>query len=347
MIVRGPLIGLMLVALATLIWWGLRGSVDAETGAAVDHFFREYVTDEGRVRRPGGDTVSEGQAYALLMAVATASPERFDLVWDWTDAHLVRSDGAMSWLWDGRVVDTGMAPDADVDAAVALFMAAERFEQPAYSRAAARMAAAVMESSTVLMEDELHLSAGEWVEESRVIINPSYLDPASFEYLGRQTGDRRWNELSRSARRLLAALISNGLPPDWVAMTGDEARPIASPGESDEPARFSFDAVRVPIRLSTPCTSSLAHSLSEAWPEVSGDPGIAVRHLDGRPAAQLRHPAAFVSAAALAAHASPEQVEPLLDLARDHDQEEPTYYGAAWVALGRLMLTTSTLERCA
>jgi endoglucanase len=36
----------------------------------------------------------------------------------------------------------------------------------------------------------------------------------------------------------------------------------------------------------------------------------------------------------------------LLDQAQGLDLDNPTYYGAAWVALGRVMLTTNLLGRC-
>jgi len=36
----------------------------------------------------------------------------------------------------------------------------------------------------------------------------------------------------------------------------------------------------------------------------------------------------------------------LLEEAAALDQRSPTYYGAAWVALGRIMLTTKLLDAC-
>ena len=38
--------------------------------------------------------------------------------------------------------------------------------------------------------------------------------------------------------------------------------------------------------------------------------------------------------------------EGLLASAEDLDRRFPTYYGAAWVALGRMMLTTKLLDPC-
>jgi hypothetical protein len=36
----------------------------------------------------------------------------------------------------------------------------------------------------------------------------------------------------------------------------------------------------------------------------------------------------------------------LLDAAEKLDKQTPTYYGAAWVALGRVMLTSDLLDAC-
>src|SRR5207302_9757221 len=70
-------------------------------------FMRRYVEGNGRVvrRDQGGDTVSEGQAYAMLLAVALDDRGRFDTVWRWTRTHLQQPDGLLAFHWaDGRVV---------------------------------------------------------------------------------------------------------------------------------------------------------------------------------------------------------------------------------------------------
>jgi len=44
--------------------------------------------------------------------------------------------------------------------------------------------------------------------------------------------------------------------------------------------------------------------------------------------------------------AEPDGAIERLDAAAQLEQRSPTYYGAAWVALGRIMLTTSLLGEC-
>src|SRR5437868_2122742 len=70
--------------------------------AAANRFLDGYLAPDGRVVRhdQGGDTVSEGQAYAMLVAVATGDRSRFDRAWRWSERHLRRRDGLMSWHWE-------------------------------------------------------------------------------------------------------------------------------------------------------------------------------------------------------------------------------------------------------
>ena len=93
-------------------------------------FLDRYVDPDGRVVRhdQGGDSVSEGQAYGLLLAVAARDAARFDAIWTWEKANLQEPDGLFAYHWsDGAVVGTGAATDADLDTAWALVLAAAAF----------------------------------------------------------------------------------------------------------------------------------------------------------------------------------------------------------------------------
>ena len=84
--------------------------------AAARAFLDRYVASDGRVVRSdqGGDTVSEGQSYAMLLALAARDRTRFQRVWSWTVSNLQRPDALLAWHWDdGHVVDWMPASDAD------------------------------------------------------------------------------------------------------------------------------------------------------------------------------------------------------------------------------------------
>jgi hypothetical protein len=61
----------------------------------------------------------------------------------------------------------------------------------------------------------------------------------------------------------------------------------------------------------------------------------------------LKHASSYVAAAAAAKAADQnDAMRRLLDRAAEANSAHPTYYGAAWVALGRVMLTSSALGGC-
>lgn len=295
-------------------------------------FLARYVDRDGRVvrRDQGGDTVSEGQAYALLLSVATGDRARFARVWRWTTRHLQRDDGLLSWHWrDGSVVDPQPASDADLDAARALTIAARRFARPAYGRAARRIVRGLRRH---VIADGIFL-AGPWARGERWT-NPSYASPRAARTLHLTAAD------GRGARRFMA---TGRLPPDWTR----GGRPVGAPA-SDQPPRYGYDAVRVPVRLAESCRRADRRAAARLWPLLARDAGRLPRALDGPPVPQADlHPVALVGAAG-AAHAAGARADArrLLALAARRDREQPTYYGAAWVALGREMLVTWRLGRC-
>ena len=176
-------------------------------------FLDEYVEDDGRVVRhdQGGDTVSEGQAYAMLLAVAERDEERFERVWTWTREHLRRDDGLLSWRWaDGRVVDPEPASDADLDAARALMVAAKRFGEPRYAEEGRALGRAIGDHETTLAAGKTVLVAGPWAQ-GRPVVNPSYFSPRAFAAIGR-------GDLAGTSRLLADRLTADGLPPDWAVV---------------------------------------------------------------------------------------------------------------------------------
>jgi len=318
------------------------------TVAAAQRFLRTYVDRDGRVVRhdQGGDTVSEGQAYALHLAVASGEERTFRRVWRWTAQHLQRPDGLLSWHWaDGAVADPQPAADADIDAAHALLLGAERFDDPALRDEALRIAAAVADLETVVAGDRRLLLAGPWAAPTRTL-NPSYLDPGVFAALGAATGDPTWAELTASTWLVLDDLLDGvALPADWAVAdpsTGT-VTPASPPGDPGGPARWSLDAARLPIRLAATCTPEAQRAAARLWPVFAdrNPQDIALAHdLGGEPVTGDRHPVTVLAAAAAAAAAGdPDRAQTLLANAESLQGDQPTYYGAAWLALTRVALT--------
>ena len=333
------MIAAALLAAAAVVAFANGGDDDpsAAARAAAERFLDGYVEDDGRVvrRDQGGDTVSEGQAYAMLLAVATGDQRRFDLAWTWARDHLRRPDGLLAWHWDdGQVVDGEASADADLDAARALLLAARRFGRPELAEEGRRLGDAVREHEAV---GDL-VVAGPWAR-SEAVVNPSYLSPRAFDALG-------WEGASESTRRFVAALPE--LPPDWARLEGDAATPTGPPG-SDEPPSYGYDAARAPLRLAESCAAEDHRLAARAWPLLRDrDPLPAVLSLDGTPRGPDGSHAVALAGAAGAAEAAGDAAasDDLLDRATDLDEARPSYYGAAWTALARVMLDTDWLGRC-
>lgn len=320
--------------------------------AAGQRFLDRYERSDGRVVRldQGGDTVSEGQAYAMLVSVALHDRARFAAAWSWTQRHLQRPDGLLaSHLAGGRIVDSNPASDADLDAARALAIAAVRFGQPAYKSAAQTLARAILARETITTPHGRVLLAGPWAQSGRVV-DPSYFSPAAYATLaGVDRGQaREWAALAAGDRAALASVVrGNRLPPDWARLTSAGTLvPIGAPSQPGQTPRYSFDAVRVPVRYASACSAADRGIAAGLWPTLqqAGSPPPYSLTLTGGALATSSHPVALVSvAAAASAYGRTSDALRLLTQADRLDRRFPTYYGAAWNALGRIMLTTDWL----
>lgn len=362
------MIAVIVVALVlVLIWWRQTDgaedappaavAVDGRTQQAVERFFDGYVQPDGRVARSdqGDDTVSEGQAYAMLMAAAVGDRARFDLVWDWTRTNLQQPSGLLAWHWaGGEVADTGSASDADLFAAAALALAAERFGSEGLLIEARAMSDAILSMETVAFGADRVLAAGPWATD-KLLFNPSYWAVAPMAELSRALGDNRWDHLAAVSRSMTNSLTSTwpNLPPDWAVGTSPgKMAPRHSPdGQS---ARYGADAVRIPIQFAVDCDPGGQELAARSWTFLASRVGPTnsptlpwLYSLDGQPMTDTTSAPALVAAASAAGAAGDRDAAAgLLDAASEHDRSYPTYYGAALVALGRLWMQTDLAGGC-
>jgi endoglucanase len=334
------------------------GAADASAATAARSFLGRYVLSDGRaVRRDqGGDTVAAGQAQALLLTVAVGDRRRFSTVWRWTRTHIVRRDGLLASHWrGGRVVNASSASDADLDTARALVLAGKRFGVRDYRVAGLRVARAVLRRETAVVNGQPVLLGGTWGGPgSSASINPSYNAPRTYEQLGTATGDRRFAALDREARRINTQLMASapGLPPDWAVVNADgTVVPSSIPGRRSSTPRFSFDAARLPIRYAEACSAADRAVAAAPWTFFSNQAPESIGTAYGLDGTVLNSAQTVVTtvAAAAAAQAAGRQAarDALLAQATTVDAAFPTYYGAAWLALGRIALTTRLLGGCA
>jgi endoglucanase len=309
---------------------------------AAQEFLSRYLTSDGRVVRTdqGGDTVSEGQAYAMLLTAVSGDRDRFRRVWGWTRDHLQRRDGLLSYRWRrGAVADPQPAADADLDAAHALLIAARRFRDPRLRRAGVRIGKSILARETMPTALGPVLVAGLWATEQGTV-NPSYFSPAAFQELARATRDPRWSQLELTSYQIIDQLTAAppDVPPDWATVdAAGQATPRKAP--TGEEPRFGFEALRVPIRMAGAGTDygrGLAARIWHFFSALTPDTIASVYRLDGQAESNGQHAAMLAAAAASAAAAGEDaRQRELMDRATAVDRAAPTYYGSALLALAQ------------
>jgi endoglucanase len=316
-------------------------------------FLARFVRD-GRVVRTdqGGDTVSEGQAYGLLIAYANGDRKRFDAIWSWTERHLVTDDGLLAWRWtpEGGVADAESASDADLDAARALVLAGSAWGESRYTTAGTALASAILEHETARTDLGTILLPGPWADSEPYRYDASYASPAAFDVLGKATGDDRWAALSKGSRAVTGAVLdASDLPSDWSQVHADgNVDPMPATG-GDGRVLYGYDAMRMPVRYAEACSApdrSLAGSVA---PTLRRQTQLAAQlDLGGTAVTGDTSALAYVARAA-AEQASGETSAAAADLRRADRTAAttPTYYGDAWAAIGATMLTSDVLGGCA
>ena len=314
-------------------------------------FLDTYVNPDGRVvrRDQGGDTVSEGQSYAMLLAAATGNRAKFTSVWNWTQQHLQRADGLLSWHWqNGAVDDDQPSADADLDAAHALALAARRFQMPQLSAEAQRIGSSIKTTETIKTSAGSVLAAGPWSTGQR-LSNPSYADLGAIAALSHLGDSSTWQSIGRANAQMVGTVMAGGsLPPDWALVNGDGTGMATHAPGNGQPPVYAYDAARVPIRFAASCTESGRVLAARLWPQLRNKPELLPRRLDGAPADGARPSSVALAAAAASAAAAGKRdvAADLLDRAAGMERQHPTYFGSALVAITRVGVMTSALGTC-
>jgi endoglucanase len=319
-------------------------------------FLDRYV-EGGRVVRTdqGGDTVSEGQAYGMLIAYANSDKGTFGDIWAWTKTHLRTSDDLLSWRWteSGGTTDEQSASDADVDTARALVLAGEHWNEPAYTKAGKQLASAVIEHETVQTDVGRILLPGPWAATSANgpwSYDPSYASPAAFAMLAKATGSNAWNQLVTGSRAVATNILAGAaLPSDWAQVRADgTTSPMPSADGSGGQVVYGWDAMRMPLRYAESCQSADRSLAAKLTPTLQRSTTLdAQLDLGGSPVTNDTSALAYAARAA-SEHASGQQQAERKDLVRSDKTAAttPTYYGDAWAALAATMLTSDVLGGC-
>ncbi|WP_375489224.1 glycosyl hydrolase family 8 [uncultured Jatrophihabitans sp.] len=333
-------------------------ALDGTTRARAESFLHDWVNQDGRVvrRDQGGDTVSEGQAYGMLLALALGDHARFDAIWTWTRTHLQRPDGSLAWIWrDGAVRDPQPAADADADTATALLGAGATWHDDALRRQGMRVSTALLQSSTVASAPGRLLAGGPWAVRrgnGPANVDPDYLVAGTASAFAAATGEAGWRAVATGTSDMQRALLrATALPPDWVSAPASggvaAVRPSGAPGTSEAP-QYGLSAPRLFIRLAASCSATDRALAAHASTAAMRPNAVAIRTLSDSDVVSWHNPITAVGAAAIdTARGDSPAAGRALDAAAAQNKQSPTYYGAAWLALGSVLLRSNRLGSCA
>ena len=332
------------------------GSLGAAAQRSATEFLKTYVRPNGRVNRPdqGSDTVSEGQAYGLLLAEIAGKPAVFGRIWHWTRVHLQLPDGLFAFHANaaGQQLSPNPASDADVLIAWAL-LRYNATDAATRHRQGQRVAAAVLAHEVTVGPGRTPiLAAAPWATGRPASLNPSYWALPALTGLAQLTGNREWQRLANGAVALTSQLTRGGraLPPDWARLTASgKLQAAPSPDGSEPQVQYGLAAQRTVPWFTFSCDPR-ARTLARAWWRLLRRPGRA-RALALRPDGDLisSDPAplpmvAAASAAEAAGH--PGASSGLLSRAAAQQHRRRTYYGGAWTALGLALFSGALASPC-
>jgi endoglucanase len=229
--------------------------------------FRDrFMAPEGRVVDTGNQNIShsEGQGWAMLCAVRAEDRAAFERLHGWS-MRVLKRPGDELFRWRFRpgsgVDDPNNATDGDLFIAWALLEAGERWGRAEWQGQGKAMARDILRLLVRPLGDELVLLPGArgFERAGHVVLNPSYYAFPALRALALAAPDPAWFQVVVDG----LAILRRGrfgrwrLPPDWLALPRGEGRPFPAQGW---PARFSYDAVRVPLYL--------------AWAGLAEEPGL-------------------------------------------------------------------------
>jgi endo-1,4-beta-D-glucanase Y len=226
---------------------GTMQDVQTKYNAWKTRFVVNVGTDQARVQRPenGGDTVSEGMGYGMLLAVHFNDHTLFTKMWQYVRAgnHL-NQNGLMNWQINsgGAVIGQNSATDAELDMAYALLVAVRVKGWCEFTDAANNQINKILsyevDGANVLKPGDM------WGGSS--LTNPSYFSPAYYQMFLQHTGVQRWSSVIDTTYATLNKIsqlnAGTGLVPDWCTKDGV---PTSGMGY-----QYRYDAARAPWRIS-------------------------------------------------------------------------------------------------
>jgi endo-1,4-beta-D-glucanase Y len=232
-------------------------SADAKFLVPAYNQWKATFVKNGKVIRPenANDTVSEGIAYAMMIAVAFNDQTLFDSVYGTWKANAT-AGSLMTWcLGSGGGTGTpcpstgGSATDADEDAAYALLMAGKLWGGT-YNASAVTMIGDIwskdIDSGTKLPKGGSNYAAPTGTS-GQAITNASYFAPSMYRAFAAVDSGHDWAGVATASLNAVNGAISgsNGLIPAWCGNSCTAAASNGAPTDVD----YQYDSHRIPMRI--------------------------------------------------------------------------------------------------
>ena len=247
-------------SLFAVILFGLILAVPMRAGASDDweRFKKTFITEDGRVvdYYQGQSSHSEGQGFAMLVAVNRDDKEIFEKLWGWASRNLqVRSsDKLFAWSWGQvrpdrwSVIDFNNATDGDTVIALALLEAADRWGIERYRGRALEIIESLRENVIVEKNGTLLVLPGYYgfQRENGFVMNPSYFLFSAYKRFAEADRKDFWLRVHADSTALLTRCLFGRfkLPADWVAYDGDNVSVL-----TEKSPMFGYEAIRVLLYL--------------------------------------------------------------------------------------------------
>ncbi|HKM96181.1 MAG TPA: glycosyl hydrolase family 8 [Buttiauxella sp.] len=239
----------LVVAMIALIF-----SQQALADTAWDSYKSRFLMPDGRIVDTGNKNVShtEGQGFAMMMAVANDDRDSFDKMWDWTRKTLKNPEtGLFYWRYNPveaqPITDKNNAVDGDTFIAWALLKAGNKWQNPDYLKESDAITKALVAHNVVRFAGlQVMLPGAKGFNlNSYVNLNPSYFIFPAWQDFANRSHLTVWKDLISDGQKLLGKMHFGNpqLPSDWVSLYSD-GRTVPA---KEWPARFSYDAIRVPL----------------------------------------------------------------------------------------------------
>ena len=216
-----------------------------------------FIYDTG-----SNDVRSEGMSYGMMISVQTNHRTEFDKLWRWAKRYMAYPknspwDGYFCWQCtrDGKQIGNSNASDGELYFATALFLAAERWNEPRYAEEANEILQKCMSKTgeggvyNLYNRDNFLIT---FVPDrvGKEFCDPSYQLPAFLDKWAKvATKDRKfWKKAAKAARQHLidSADPVTGLYPDYSNYDGSAYR---WPHAGYDTSIYMYDAIRCAMNV--------------------------------------------------------------------------------------------------